>query len=581
MEEPQELLDLLALAPVAEALLRHTDAVALAQLHGCCREARTTLTAACGPRCWREALEAALRHKRADGTSADMMRGEDSEDSDSDSSSGSDTAVLAAEAVNVAAAEPLAAEPEEQGVEVAEAIEMLVGSDDATAPTRWELLQACRGLVAAGACDSVDWSAAFRQHGAAVHMRRLRKVRLVAALESRNLKLRRDSWLCRHYLAGTGTVGCEEIVDKMEEMDYFYTNRTTRNECDNIGVHQWSKRIGVHYDNTLRLLRETEIPTELAAMRTDAAAMDGEDSPLAGPLASPAFSRPAAGFGDIPVEYDGDLMRLSFPNHELSALAKHRCICLTAAASSVIVLRLDGEDDSAVERAAANGERQPIFATADRPDGHTVGFTDNCKDHASVVYQTWRSYCSFWSTCERDGIASTSVPLPLGAGQPERILSGAPASMHDRIRMWLAAAPRRPYADLSDEEKAARRAELASRIATARQEVDEAIATHLATLQQYAAHPGPADVHDDSTWLRLPAGLSTDLRARLHDAAEQLGLEHWSEGEGSERRLVVSRAIPDEAAEEMVAAAISSSSEEEDDDTDDGVGDVLYADMQG
>ena len=91
-----------------------------------------------------------------------------------------------------------------------------------------------------------------------------------------------------------------------------------------------------------------------------------------------------------------------------------------------------------------------------------------------------------------------------------------------------------PYSELDMAGKAARRAFVRRRVAAQADEDAAALAPHLIVLYRVAAEVAGSAHH-------FPASLSKQLRARLHDAAEELELAHESRGAGAERRFVVWR----------------------------------------
>jgi hypothetical protein len=93
-----------------------------------------------------------------------------------------------------------------------------------------------------------------------------------------------------------------------------------------------------------------------------------------------------------------------------------------------------------------------------------------------------------------------------------------------------------PYSELDVAGKAARRAFVRRRVTARADEDAAALAPHLCELYRVAAAvAGAGAAH------HFPASLSKQLRARLHDAAEELELAHESRGAGAERRFVVWR----------------------------------------
>ena len=92
-----------------------------------------------------------------------------------------------------------------------------------------------------------------------------------------------------------------------------------------------------------------------------------------------------------------------------------------------------------------------------------------------------------------------------------------------------------PYSELDVAGKAARRAFVRRRVAARADEDAAALAPHLGELYRVAAAMAGTGAH------HFPASLSKQLRARLHDAAEELELAHESRGAGAERRFVVWR----------------------------------------
>ena len=66
------------------------------------------------------------------------------------------------------------------------------------------------------------------------------------------------------------------------------------------------------------------------------------------------------------------------------------------------------------------------------------------------------------------------------------------------------------------------------------EEEDTALAPHIDVLAALAIGPVGVAHH-------FPASLTKGQRARLHDEADELELEHESRGSGSERHLVVWR----------------------------------------
>ena len=93
-----------------------------------------------------------------------------------------------------------------------------------------------------------------------------------------------------------------------------------------------------------------------------------------------------------------------------------------------------------------------------------------------------------------------------------------------------------PYSELDVAGKAARRAFVRRRVAVRADDDAAALAPHLGELYRVAAAvAGTGAAH------HFPASLSKQLRARLHDAAEELELAHESRGAGAERRFVVWR----------------------------------------
>jgi hypothetical protein len=224
------LLDLLTIGSVAEALLRTVDPVDFARLQACSREARALPTAVVTLVYWREIM-AALRplplllpddgdpgSDEGSETGWSEIDGDgDGDDDDDDGESGHDEDGYTHEKMTVARGLLILAGPP-------------AGSDGG--PSAAVVLQAACAVTAAKRSPAgsdkrsrladVDWRLHFRRHGALTHMKRRRTRLLTASLAHRGLKLRSDSWLCETYIGGGGKHTRDEVVDKMEEMAYFY-----------------------------------------------------------------------------------------------------------------------------------------------------------------------------------------------------------------------------------------------------------------------------------------------------------------------------------------------------------------------
>jgi hypothetical protein len=603
-EAPLGLLDLLGLCPVGEGVLGASDTIALARLQACSREARSLPTAGAA---WRDHLVTALEpaEPQTDRILAAVLDlpgnyGTDSDDSvsdsESESESGSGESAGNKGGCGDGGAAKIPAQPP-GGMTAAQGRALLTAppGDDQTASQRRkrlrQLLHAVHAVDTGGKrvgskCSKVagqsravsqaisdlaviDWAATFRRHGAALHMARRRTRKLVAALASRDLKLRSDSWLSKNYISEGGAAhgrSCEDVVDKMEEMAYFYDDIRLNHQwtaqdpaapacvactagrppmtvpckvCaagdysadptflepefqNNVGrggwvfaKHQTNTKPGVsnmedagfQYRDTAESVN-IELCEELVSMRADGLELRQDEMP---------------GEDWAGGHRDGSAMRLLFPQHEVSALAKHRVIWLTATSPSAT-----GESD-----------RGP-FENGTNVNG---GFSPMKGGWSRHPRPAWREFSSRWRDQEAQrvtrtrhtpGAASTTAAPRLAAGQPQRILASAPTSMHDKIRAWLAAPPRRAYLDLTEEDKGKRRAILAAKIAVVREQQGQALEPELRRLQEYYRLGEAAPPQ-----LRFPAELSSAVRADLHQVAEGLGLEHWSQGDGVARHLVV------------------------------------------
>ena len=113
-------------------------------------------------------------------------------------------------------------------------------------------------------------------------------------------------------------------------------------------------------------------------------------------------------------------------------------------------------------------------------------------------------------------------------------MAKAQPSHYARIQAWALSCPRLRYDQLTDKEKAARRTELAERFNVAYQDMERLAAPHIQAIRSYAANAAAG-----TTPLSLPPGMDADLRARLHEVAEELDLKHFSVGTKTDRRLVV------------------------------------------
>ena len=115
---------------------------------------------------------------------------------------------------------------------------------------------------------------------------------------------------------------------------------------------------------------------------------------------------------------------------------------------------------------------------------------------------------------------------------PQLLQEKVMALLRGEEGVWDVDAPLPAYASLAQAEQSARRADVRRRVAERMSEEEEQLAPHIDVLAAVAI--GPVAVEH-----RFPASLTKRQRARLHDEADELELEHESRGSGSERHLVV------------------------------------------
>lgn len=486
--EPPTLLDLLAVDEITRVLLGYTDPIALAHLQGCSCETRIIQEFGAA---WRLKLETVLwgAEWRWSGWTSDGSDGSDSDGSISDDSS------CAIEEQNG-----------DSGAEETTGGELLpeVLLRCPSGATKQQLRIACQLADRGDSCAvCLDWADLFRRHGVAAYLPHVRRRHLNQSLRQRGLKLRSDSWVCKQYVAGTGQFGVEEVCDKVEEMSFFHQSGVfNAKKCD-VGINAWRlpagympSNCGFGFGQILYALRCFELPRELEQMVDDSTTL-GEDSPLR--HSRERFIRWA---------------RRTL-NHEQSEVAKHRVVCLVTTAS----------------------------------DLHPY--------HSESPTCAWDEYCKRWEeeqgACGGSSSARTTAtggagqleqpraalrPVTITQDQPERMIYGAPPSLHDKIRAWALTCPRLRYEQLTDEEKAARRMSLAERYHVANQQVERIAAAHIVAIRNYAAN-GVAG----GSSLSFPPGMDAELRARLHEFAEEVDLEHFSVGANASRRLIVCRPL--------------------------------------
>ena len=489
--EPPTLLDLLALDEVAHRVLGYTDPIALARLQSCGRATRNIeeLGAA-----WRQKLEAVLWGSVWHWTDVSDLASDSDYSTTSDGSSSSDEEEQGGDGAGEAAGG-------EQLPEV-----LLHSPGGATAQ---QLRVACQ-LAARGehqaAC--LDWANLFRCHGVAKYLPHARRLHLEQSLRQRGLKLRSDSWVCKQYIAGTGRMDFEGVCDKVEEMSFFYQSGVFSVEKCHIGINAWSlpslyMTDGFAFGQILYELRCCELPRELEQMVDDSTTL-GEDSPLR--HSSARFTRWA----------QRTLV------HEQSEVAKHRIVCLVTTASD--------QHPYPSEFADAWDEYCKRWGT----DRHKHADRGPCSAVAASAAASGAAGGAAATASTGHLEQPRTAPVALAQDQPARMLRAAPLSVHANIRAWALSCPWLRYEQLTDEGKAARRMDLAERYAAANRHTERMAAPHIAAIRSYAA-----DAMAHGTPLSLPPGMDAELRARLHEFAEEVDLEHFSVGAKAHRRLTV------------------------------------------
>mmetsp|Transcript_4543 Transcript_4543/g.12037 ORF Transcript_4543/g.12037 Transcript_4543/m.12037 type:complete len:342 (+) Transcript_4543:39-1064(+) len=131
--------------------------------------------------------------------------------------------------------------------------------------------------------------------------------------------------------------------------------------------------------------------------------------------------------------------------------------------------------------------------------------------------------------------ASNRTPLNTIRVAPRSLQGKVGAILQWEKDVWAAPDEPQLYTGLPKAAKRARRADAQCQVRRMREEEEAILAPHLEALNRVAASVS-------GTLHHFPASLTSRQRSRLHDEAEELEvLAHASEGQGSERHLVVWR----------------------------------------